>query len=1457
MSMKRKLSFDYNENLISGNKIAKTSQGNQTILIGASKGLQVNLRNECLTKSAQTRWVSSSKSIQCSPLQATISVQTSNVSRNIGSQTGETETGHDKNVSKLLNIFNTKTSSNKKKLLDTLLIVCEAFDKVQDSQCEKIIGMFAQNIVKNVPCIGSPSFNLLFDFIRFYNLENTCAMRYSESTKCIFKVAKGLFGGATLRFLSGWKHEMQVLSCTAKRGYFSPAECQALLPVPSERVLDQFQPLQFDIPKRLKPGVYPDFIDIAVKSTPSSSSLVLKFDGRRIRPGFEDDEVGDVDLAGCESSLSLVEQIKKHFEILDIIKTCCEKITDLNDTISLINSIKTVLEIMNRSSFILKEKRASMQKSLTEKMKLAGKDWIHSKYKKIISYLTALIRKSNKVLEKSLSVRDSLSSVLCKLQNSNEFWTDMPFVPLDSIRNCWLLNDNIDHISTNDIHVPVKQRTEKWHTIRNEAYVTGSTLYQAAGLDGLQNRLSLYDKVHFSIKEKSPNEQVCKAMKHGSENEINAIATICTKVLPVYFPHLDYVEVGIFRFPKAKTCHCHVENKCSYSDSQHEFSLFSLDGVFIPHTECLKCLDINQICMSTEVKCPYFKKECHMEVPVRYIPQIQASMAVSNAPISLFVSYTSETTSVFVCKKNEEYFDDLMHHIQDTFIEGSRKLKSSQCFEIKSSTKSIIETCEFLTEVKSIHVTQSTNETDQPESMYKGHVEDLSFFGCKLFTANDIKALLLQCIEILNNTRQIQRVRATESVTYMLSNTDRLATNERGYGIQIGYVLSGSSFPERDARAVVDKFYIETLQRGGNVPAVAFDGQFHRLLAVSNEGKPLTIFQLQKHCWESVKNMSKSEIITYIENIIKSFSKYTAVTKSTSPTVFQVSCPDLVSSNLKCDKSVFSSAPVCADADFSQNEEENLSEESVFDNNVTPAAVDLMDLSDELIQPVDDVESDKVDEVVENDLNSNSVLVSDISLTTDNVSSLQVFLHQNSKLQSLSCKQLCELLQNSDMLYTNATLADLKNIIKWLKTIYRDIEVVKDLKLSGRKHDIVSKLSTILCASELSIEPEKRQKLKNPNSLYCICLKKLKKQKKAFLNVIAAHHMMHDMYDQWKSDSPVSFQIAELPNNFWCSVPELHHKSNALVLHFIDYHHLHIRIRMCLIKGKLQFVSLEGWRHVSQLPDSPLPIPVLNGVDPQSESFAALMFSPPVQMLLKKDGFIKEAQFCQLVRGFMEANDMPGISAMDRHRLRFDLRSYLLQWINVFSFPPPGDNVMGMPFQLFEALISSSDSYLQLHSLIPSGSYNVRAISTNDNETLHGLEEAMLKPFGGVPSVKQLEIVKSKTIEISAILNDPTMNFPIRHAKKPVYSHVNYLSETLHGQGCHNLSLPLFIDKIEIKDHAFDKRERKSTKKVQTISNWWAPPKGVPGIRKLYKTNEMSFTLCERMGYPENESNTN
>ena len=42
-----------------------------------------------------------------------------------------------------------------------------------------------------------------------------------------------------------------------------------------------------------------------------SSSIVLKFDGRRIRPGFEGEDIGDIDLDDLGSSTVLADNL--HF----------------------------------------------------------------------------------------------------------------------------------------------------------------------------------------------------------------------------------------------------------------------------------------------------------------------------------------------------------------------------------------------------------------------------------------------------------------------------------------------------------------------------------------------------------------------------------------------------------------------------------------------------------------------------------------------------------------------------------------------------------------------------------------------------------------------------------------------------------------------------------------------------------------------------------------------------------------------------------------------------------------------------------------------------------------------------------------------------------------------------------------------------------------------------------------
>lgn len=165
--------------------------------------------------------------------------------------------------------------------------------------------------------------------------------------------------------------------------------------------------------------------------------------------------------------------------------------------------------------------------------------------------------------------------------------------------------------------------------------------------------------------------------------------------------------------------------------------------------------------------------------------------------------------------------------------------------------------------------------------------------------------------------------------------------------------------------------------------------------------------------------------------------------------------------------------------------------------------------------------------------------------------------------------------------------------------------------------------------------------------------------------------------------SHVSFNISNFPNLNWCYIPELHPQSKQLLLSFLDPHHLNIRLRMALIRNKLTFVSYSAWKKVSEISGSPLPIPIVNGADPQSENFARVMFSEEVQNCLNGLGFLKESIFCQLVRDFMLANDEPGISAINRHQMRFASRNFLLEFVDIYSFPPPGDNVCGMPFQFF------------------------------------------------------------------------------------------------------------------------------------------------------------------------------
>ena len=81
----------------------------------------------------------------------------------------------------------------------------------------------------------------------------------------------------------------------------------------------------------------------------------------------------------------------------------------------------------------------------------------------------------------------------------------------------------------------MKQRTGVWFSIRKTAMVTESTLNAAIDLGNWKKQLEQYNKMF--IKDIPEFTEVTKQrMEHGIKNEINAVAKIVAKGLPVFFP---------------------------------------------------------------------------------------------------------------------------------------------------------------------------------------------------------------------------------------------------------------------------------------------------------------------------------------------------------------------------------------------------------------------------------------------------------------------------------------------------------------------------------------------------------------------------------------------------------------------------------------------------------------------------------------------------------------------------------------------------------------------------------------------------------------------------------------------------------------------------------------------------------------------------------------------------------
>ena len=256
-------------------------------------------------------------------------------------------------------------------------------------------------------------------------------------------------------------------------------------------------------------------------------------------------------------------------------------------------------------------------------------------------------------------------------------------------------------------------------------------------------------------------------------------------------------------------------------------------------------------------------------------------------------------------------------------------------------------------------------------------------------------------------------------------------------------------------------------------------------------------------------------------------------------------------------------------------------------------------------------------------------------------------------------------------------------------------------------------------------------------------------------------------------------------------------------------------------------------------------------IDKQNVAYALKVFSVEVEDAPRSNGDREEAHYAQLLRGWYEAIDTPGIPALVRIKDMLRFRDYLLKDVDFGNFPPHGKYVKGMSVVQFCGFIQNIEIRMLLYALCKSGTYNHRAIGTLAIESFF-CELTQMDPTGCPKSVKSPQMISHVT-EINHYRHDAeNRSFHMDTQRTSVY-----ISNPLDGSESEMTRLgtdKLHIDErtLVIKDHFFDSKARAKSKrkrKSARISKPHETQKGTLPIRTMrYKKDESKISNLTKLG---------
>ena len=1050
--------------------------------------------------------------------------------------------------------------------------------------------------------LNNIAFLLFLDVCKLLSTPSSVSMRYSPVVKRFWRIGYRMFRGKWLHFMSGPKYKGQCQN--SDRIEYRPEEACINFAVPHRTIIiakdDALSASD------IKPGMLDRLVDnVSEQSTPLKT-YKLCVDGKKINSSLSSAE-GDIDLFGFEGSPTLAEKRERLRIEQSRIQEVSDRVRELNimgkhtlgnlsesDSTLLAEKLSNIVYILSNRLKELRESKVHKDLTCEKLKKQSGSDWRKSNLVYVISGLETTLFDISNCIKSLLKCIDELCLAITVIKRSVQSFCQGQTLSLQHQNNYIHLREskeNQDVINTRHI----RQRTDAWLKLRSTAKVTGSTLNNAIGLGTLKAQQEHFDSVVYNNPKPAPSESTKECMEHGTVNEINAIATLVGKVLPVYWPNLQYVEEGCFQI---------------FTEESGVSVVISPDG------SCRESVNAPSV-FAIECKCPMpgevFTTPVFYSIPKYYVPQLLAEMKALNSTELLFVCYTKESTTVHKVQFCEELWQLIIDETENVY--GSNpsrpKKKSATVVDIANMINTFLkEKVQFIGEVTSVQAMEcnSQQSSDQSSPYCLHHSYDRANQDV---TMKAVLCLNHEVKSCLDKAYKLCRTRATEFLGFMISDLDREYNPENYHAVPIAYALKGYSLPIDVLRKMIEHVLIECQRKGLYTPVCSFDGQWCRMAVRDRYNRPLTILQLQKDTYSEVRNLSKGGLI----NLLSEMNVVQLTEDTQIEDIVELECKEnsIIVGGKKDGDRIVPSAHIVRmirhhEASDSKQKKDAVNESSEKTDEVLSSLPGdmLNDMEDNLLESVVSV-STSVQNLTEIDISPEDIfpeiedkntlrdenVIQIMQVAEDNVASdnASAEIQTNDQTNHEVTTGIKSLLSYEDLqnMLSHLTTCELNRKNKWnisfetyrsKLTSAKEIDknftkaeliqmlqpVLGKIKSSGRKCNVsspkyvlVNLLSDMLGDGSEIQKAKKERKLWNPQSLRNIAKKSVQQIPKSTLNCVYAEHIFPQKLKDWNRASPfgktIEINNVDCLSRQWYSQPEYNDQLGNYLFVVLDAYH--------------------------------------------------------------------------------------------------------------------------------------------------------------------------------------------------------------------------------------------------------------------------------------------------------------